>query len=51
MSNSSAESIFDQALPVWSINATNERFWDSDKVSGFGPQGWPSVATATEEPQ
>ena len=32
-----------QALALWSVNATNAKFWDADTVSGFGPRGWPTV--------
>jgi len=34
-----------QGLAVWGINPTNAKFWNSDTVAGFGPVGWPSVAT------
>ena len=27
-----------------SVNPTTAKFWDSDTVSGFGSQGWPTVS-------
>ena len=33
-----------QALGVTSVNPTTAKFWDSETVSGFGTQGWPTVS-------